>query len=91
MLRQNVLFTAALLAALSATAPGCASYHQEEAVLQQRAADDLRRGGATDAGRAAQERADAHQRAGSCSFFECVIEGLFSVAVNMVFPDKSQK
>ena len=80
-MRARTLLLTVLVAVLAAgTGCGASRFHAEEAAREQRAADDLRRGGATEAGRAAQNRADAHQRDASCwDFLECVVDAIFSI------------
>lgn len=56
------------------------TYHSAEAAREQRAADELRRGGANEVARSAQDRADDHQKKAmrKCDgFVECVVDLLF--------------
>jgi ABC-type phosphate transport system substrate-binding protein len=71
---------------------GCASYHSEAADREQRAADELRRGGATEAAGAAQRRADESKKAASCNgVLECTFDFALSVVGSLLFPEKSSR
>jgi hypothetical protein len=73
----------------AATNVGCSTYHGEAAAQEQRAADDLRRGGATEAASAAQDRADQHRKSASCNgLFECSVNIVFSIFEGLLFPEK---
>ncbi len=87
--RLTIAVFVVLLAAMSA---GCSSIHMETADREQRAADDLRRGGATEAARAAQLRADEQRKAASCDgAFECAAEIVFSIIEGLLFPERPSR
>lgn len=72
--------------------PGCANHHYQVAEQEQRASDDLRKVGATEASRAAQDRADAHRQSAKCKdAVECVFEVLGQVLGGMLLAEKPGK
>ena len=80
---QKLIGTVLIPITLTATA-GCAttSFYAEAAERDQRAADALRRGGATEAARAAQSRADENRKNATCRTFEdCLFDALLSIRI----------
>lgn len=84
-MRLRILLPAIALTTALVTSTGCAtsSYYAQEAEREQRAADDLRRAGASEAAKAAQVRADANRKEASCDdLMDCLLDVLLSVRID---------
>jgi hypothetical protein len=84
----SVLLATALF--VTAQLSGCTSYAMRAASEEQRAADTLRSAGATQAARAAQDRADKQTAAARCKdALECSMDVVGQVLLALIFASLS--